>query len=160
MRRDRIGFVFQSFNLVPTLTAGENITLPADLAGTQGRPGRGSTIWSTSWASATGSTTARTRCPAASSSVPPAPAPSSADPTWSSPTSPPATWTRIPRPRCSASSGARSTEFHQSIVMVTHDARGAAFADRVVFLADGKVVGELVAPTADSVLEQMKHLGG
>ena len=43
--------------------------------------------------------------------------------------------------------------------MVTHDARGAAYADRVVFLADGKVVDELVAPTVDSVLERMKLLG-
>jgi putative ABC transport system ATP-binding protein len=50
------------------------------------------------------------------------------------------------------------TEFGQSIVMVTHDPRGAGFADRVVFLADGKVVGELANPTADSVLEQMKLL--
>jgi putative ABC transport system ATP-binding protein len=51
------------------------------------------------------------------------------------------------------------TEFGQSIVMVTHDARGAAYADRVVFLADGKVVGELAEPTADTILEQMKRLG-
>jgi putative ABC transport system ATP-binding protein len=51
------------------------------------------------------------------------------------------------------------TELKQSIVMVTHDARGAAYADRVVFLADGKVVDELVSPTADSVLERMKLLG-
>ena len=51
------------------------------------------------------------------------------------------------------------TEFNQSIVMVTHDPRGAAYADRVVFLADGKVVGELASPTADSVLEHMKQLG-
>jgi putative ABC transport system ATP-binding protein len=51
------------------------------------------------------------------------------------------------------------SEHGQSIVMVTHDPRGAAYADRVVFLADGKVVGELVAPTADSVLEQMIKLG-
>ena len=43
--------------------------------------------------------------------------------------------------------------------MVTHDPRGAAYADRVVFLADGKVVGELLAPTADSVLEQIKQMG-
>ena len=43
--------------------------------------------------------------------------------------------------------------------MVTHDPRAAAYADRVVFLADGKVVGELVSPTADAVLEQMKKLG-
>jgi putative ABC transport system ATP-binding protein len=45
-------------------------------------------------------------------------------------------------------------------VMVTHDARGAAYADRVVFLADGNIVDELHAPTADSVLERMKLLGG
>jgi putative ABC transport system ATP-binding protein len=44
--------------------------------------------------------------------------------------------------------------------MVTHDPRGAAYADRVVFLADGKVVGELASPTADSVVEQMMKLGG
>ena len=50
-------------------------------------------------------------------------------------------------------------ELGQSIVMVTHDARGAAYADRVVFLADGKVVGELLSPTADSVLERMKQFG-
>jgi putative ABC transport system ATP-binding protein len=48
---------------------------------------------------------------------------------------------------------------HQSIVMVTHDARGAAYADRVVFLADGNIVDELHSPTADSVLERMKLLG-
>jgi putative ABC transport system ATP-binding protein len=52
------------------------------------------------------------------------------------------------------------TDMRQSIVMVTHDARGAAYADRVVFLADGSVVGELLSPTADSILERMKQLGG
>jgi len=51
-------------------------------------------------------------------------------------------------------------EFGQSIVMVTHDPRGAAYADRVVFLADGAVVSELRQPTADSVLERMRTLGG
>ena len=51
------------------------------------------------------------------------------------------------------------TEFGQSIVMVTHDPRGAAHADLVVFLADGTVVGELAQPTADSVLERMRTLG-
>jgi putative ABC transport system ATP-binding protein len=48
----------------------------------------------------------------------------------------------------------------QSIVMVTHDPRGAAYADRVIFLADGNIVSELDNPTADSVLERMRTLGG
>jgi putative ABC transport system ATP-binding protein len=52
------------------------------------------------------------------------------------------------------------SELGQSIVMVTHDPRGAAYADRVVFLADGLIVGDLVDPTADSVLERMRTLGG
>ncbi|HJX99516.1 MAG TPA: ATP-binding cassette domain-containing protein, partial [Streptosporangiaceae bacterium] len=51
------------------------------------------------------------------------------------------------------------TELGQSIVMVTHDPRGAAYADRVVFLADGQVVGELQQPTADSILERIRTLG-
>jgi putative ABC transport system ATP-binding protein len=51
------------------------------------------------------------------------------------------------------------TDLGQSIVMVTHDPRGAAYADRVLFLADGKVVDELDQPTADSVLERMRTLG-
>ena len=53
----------------------------------------------------------------------------------------------------------RSVDEHgQSIVMVTHDPQAAAYADRVVFLSDGRVVGELLSPTADSVLEQMRTL--
>jgi putative ABC transport system ATP-binding protein len=51
------------------------------------------------------------------------------------------------------------TEFGQSIVMVTHDPRGAAQSDRVVFLADGRVVDDLRTPTADSLLERMRTLG-
>ena len=50
-------------------------------------------------------------------------------------------------------------DFGQSIVMVTHDPRGASYAHRVVFLADGKVVGELADPTPDTVLERMRDLG-
>ena len=49
-------------------------------------------------------------------------------------------------------------EFHQTVVIVTHDPRAAAYADRVVFLADGKIVDELREPTADSVLDTMKRL--
>ena len=51
------------------------------------------------------------------------------------------------------------TEFGQSIVMVTHDPQRASYADRVVFLADGKVVDELADPTADSVLERIRTMG-
>jgi len=51
------------------------------------------------------------------------------------------------------------SELNQSIVMVTHDPRGAAYADRVLFLADGNVVDQLEQPTADSVLERMRTLG-
>jgi putative ABC transport system ATP-binding protein len=158
LRRDSIGFVFQTFNLVPTLTAAENITLPADLAGKkvdrdwlaylleqlgiadrQGhRPGEMS-----------GGQQQRVACARA----------------------------LINRPELifadeptgnldsNASTGLleflrRSvTELGQSIVMVTHDPRSAAYADRVVFLSDGRLAGELRQPTADSVLERMRTLG-
>jgi putative ABC transport system ATP-binding protein len=50
-------------------------------------------------------------------------------------------------------------ELGQSIVMVTHDPRGAAYADRVVFLADGRLIGDLTAPTTETVLQQMNQLG-
>jgi putative ABC transport system ATP-binding protein len=158
MRRDRIGFVFQSFNLVPTLTAGENITLPADLAGQKvdgpwfdylvaqlgiadrlsHRPNELS-----------GGQQQRAACARALIGRPDL------------------IFADEPTGNLDSNSSAEMltflrrsvTEFGQSIVMVTHDPRGAAFADRVVFLADGKVVGELASPTADSVLEHMKDLG-
>ena len=75
MRRDRIGFVFQSFNLVPTLTAGENITLPGRPGRAEGRQGVVRLPGRTSSASPTGCRTGRARCRAASSSAAPAPAP-------------------------------------------------------------------------------------
>ncbi len=159
LRRDRIGFVFQSFNLVPTLTARENITLPADLAGRQvdeawfdylveqlgiadrldHRPSELS-----------GGQQQRAACARALIGRPDLIF--ADEPTGNLDSN--ASGEMLAFLRRSV------TEFHQSIVMVTHDARGAAFADRVVFLADGRVVGELLEPTADSVLEQMKRLGG
>ena len=51
------------------------------------------------------------------------------------------------------------SEFGQTIVMVTHDAVAASYADRVVFLADGRIVDEMTEPTADRVLDRMKKLG-
>jgi len=158
MRRDRIGFVFQSFNLVPTLTAAENITLPADLAGVkvdqawfdylvdQLRIGDRLTHRPMELS---GGQQQRAACARALISRPDL------------------IFADEPTGNLDSNSSAEMlaflrqsvTEFNQSIVMVTHDPRGAAYADRVVFLADGTIVGELLAPTADSVLEQMKLLG-
>ncbi len=159
MRRDRIGFVFQSFNLIPTLTAGENITLPVDLAG--GKVDRG---WfdylvgqlgiadrlSHRPNEMSGGQQQRAACARALISRPDL------------------IFADEPTGNLDSNSSGEMlaflrrsvTEFGQSIVMVTHDARGAAYADRVVFLADGRIVGEMVSPTADSVLERMKQLGG
>jgi putative ABC transport system ATP-binding protein len=158
MRRDRVGFVFQSFNLVPTLTARENITLPSDLAGKKvdqawfdyliGQLGIGDRL-SHRPQEMSGGQQQRAACARALIGRPDL------------------IFADEPTGNLDSNSSAEMlgflrrsvTEFNQSIVMVTHDPRGAAFADRVVFLADGQVVGELASPTADSVLEHMKQLG-
>ena len=108
LRRDRLGFVFQAFNLLPTLTAEENITPPPTWPGARSTA-RGSTRSSPPSASGTGSATAPRSSPAASSSGSPWPGPSSRAPRWSSATSPPAPWTPVPAPSCCASSARRST---------------------------------------------------
>jgi putative ABC transport system ATP-binding protein len=158
LRRDRIGFIFQSFNLVPTLTAGENITLPVDLAGAKvdqewfeflveqlGIADRLSHHPS----EMSGGQQQRTACARALIRRPELIF--ADEPTGNLDSNSSAEMLKFLRHSV--------TEFHQSIVMVTHDARGAAYADRVVFLADGELVGELVSPTADAVLERMKQLG-
>src|SRR3984957_5274974 len=158
LRRDSIGFIFQSFNLVPTLTAEENITLPADLAGHKvDRDWFGYLLQALrigdrlthTPSELSGGQQQRIACARALIGRP--------DLIFAD------------EPTGNLDSNASGevlaflrrsvTEFHQSIVMVPHDARGAAYADRVVFLADGKVVGELLSPTADSVLERMKEIG-
>jgi putative ABC transport system ATP-binding protein len=158
LRRDRIGFVFQSFNLVPTLTASENITLPVDLAGT-----KLDQAWFDYLVDAlgiadrlshrprelSGGQQQRVACARALIHRPDL------------------VFADEPTGNLDSRSSAEVLEFlrrsvtdhRQSIVMVTHDPRGAAYADRVVFLADGKLVGELRQPTAASVLEQMRTLG-
>ena len=145
MRRDRIGFVFQSFNLVPTLTARENITLPADLAGR-----KVDREWFDYLVQQLGiadrlshrptemSGGQQQRCACARALI----------------NRPDLIFADEPTGNLDSNSSnemlafmRRSvTEFGQSIVMVTHDAHGAAFADRVVFLADGLVVDELANP--------------
>ena len=158
LRRDRVGFVFQSFNLVPTLTAAENIALPPALAGHKvdqewfgylvkelgigdrlnHRPNELS-----------GGQQQRVACARALINKPDLIF--ADEPTGNLDSNASAELLAFLR---------RSvTELGQSIVMVTHDPRGAAYADRVVFLADGAVVGELQQPTADSVLERMRTLG-
>ncbi len=157
LRRDRIGFVFQSFNLVPTLTAAENITLPADLAAVEiDRAWFDSLVAQLGIADRlshrpnelSGGQQQRIACARAMIGRPEL------------------IFADEPTGNLDSNSSAELlaflrravTEHGQSIVMVTHDSRAAAYADRVVFLADGRVVGELIAPTADAVLEQMKQL--
>jgi putative ABC transport system ATP-binding protein len=158
LRRDHIGFIFQSFNLVPTLTARENIVLPADLAGTKvdgewfdylvGQLRIGDRL-SHRPTEMSGGQQQRVACARALIGRPDLIF--ADEPTGNLDSNASAEMLSFLRQSVG--------EFGQSIVMVTHDAHGAAYADRVVFLADGKVVGDLAAPTADSVLEQMIRLG-
>ena len=146
LRRDRIGFIFQAFNLVPTLTALENITLPSALAGrkpdkawldhvidTVGLRNRleAPPVGALRWSAA-----ARRRRPGARV----------ASRRSSSPTSPPATSTPARAPRSSSFMRTAVRELGQTIVMVTHDPVAASYADRAVFLADGRIVDEIDAP--------------
>jgi putative ABC transport system ATP-binding protein len=159
LRRDRIGFVFQAFNLVPTLTAAENITLPADLAGTAV-----DRAWLAQLTAQLGIADRLTHRPSELSGGQQQRVACAR-----------ALFTRpelifADEPTGNLDSNASTevltflrqavSEHEQSIVMVTHDPQAAAYADRVVFLADGTVVAELASPTADAVLEQMKQLGG
>ena len=143
LRRDRIGFIFQAFNLVPTLTAIENITLPLTLAGR--KPDQ-------AWLRAGDrhrrsrqprDSTDRRSCPAASSSASQWPVRWPAVRRSSSPTSRPATSTPGPAPRSCRSCAGRCASIGQTIVMVTHDPVAASYADRVVFLADGRIVDDM-----------------
>jgi putative ABC transport system ATP-binding protein len=158
LRRDRIGFVFQSFNLIPTLTAAENITLPAALAGRKvdqqwlgylvDQLGIGDRLTHRP-NQLSGGQQQRVACARALINKPDLIF--ADEPTGNLDSNASADLLAFLR---------RSvTELGQSIVMVTHDPRGAAYADRVAFLADGAVVGELQQPTADSVLERMRTLG-
>jgi putative ABC transport system ATP-binding protein len=159
LRRDRIGFVFQYFNLVPTLTAGENITLPADLAGT--KPDREWVSYLTAQlgladrlghrpGELSGGQQQRVACARALVRRPDLVF--ADEPTGNLDSNAAADLLAFLRQSV--------RELGQSVVMVTHDPRSAAYSDRVVFLADGDVVSELSQPTADSVLERMRTLGG
>ena len=157
LRRDKVGFVFQQFNLLPTLTAEENITLPLAIAGR--KPDK---AWLDSVIDAvnlrdrlthrptelSGGQQQRVACARALI------------------TKPAVVFADEPTGNLDSRSSAevlaflrRSVdELGQTVVIVTHEPSAAAYADRVLFLADGRIVDELRGPTADSVLDRMKGL--
>jgi putative ABC transport system ATP-binding protein len=156
LRRDQIGFVFQAFNLLPTLTALENITLPMDIAGRKADAAWLDRVIATVGladrlghrpSQLSGGQQQRVACARALASRPEI------------------IFADEPTGNLDSRSGAeilgflRSSvrELGQTIVMVTHDPVAASYADRVVFLADGRIVDELQAPTADGVLDRMRR---
>jgi putative ABC transport system ATP-binding protein len=157
LRRDKIGFIFQAYNLVPTLTAQENIELPLAIAGRRPDKAWFDTVIDTVGLRTrlkhrpnelSGGQQQRVACARALVSRPEIVF--ADEPTGNLDSAASAEVLAFLR---------RSVdEYGQTIVMVTHDPIAAAYTDRVVFLADGRVVDELRAPTADAVLERMKVL--
>ena len=155
LRRDRVGFIFQAFNLVPTLTARENVTLPLDIAGKKAEP-----EWLDRIIDTVGlrdrlknrpsqlSGGQQQRVAAARALV----------------SRPEIVFADEPTGNLDSRAGAEILSFlrdsadqhGQTIVMVTHDPTAASYAHRVIFLADGQIVDEMLEPTADRVLERMK----
>jgi putative ABC transport system ATP-binding protein len=157
VRRDRIGFVFQSYNLIPTLNALENITLPAALAGR-----RSDEAWLNQVIDTVRLRERLTHRPAELSGgqqqrIAVARALAGR---------PDVIFADEPTGNLDSRSSAEIltfmrdvvNDFGQTIVMVTHDPTAAAYADRVVFLTDGRIVDELNDPTADSILDKMRTL--
>ncbi|MGW5673228.1 ABC transporter ATP-binding protein [Micromonospora sp. NPDC003776] len=157
LRRDRIGFVFQSFNLVPTLTARENILLPLTLAGRRPDPQRLDRLAATLGLAdrlrhrpAELSGGQQQRVAVARALITDPEIVFADEPTGN-----------LDSRAAEALLGVLRRavdDLGQSIVMVTHDPHAAAYADRVVFLADGRIAGELDAPTVPAVLSRMAGL--
>ncbi len=158
LRRDRLGFVFQAYNLVPTLNAIENITLPMALAGRD--PDQ---EWIDQVVRTVGLGDRLTHRPSELSGgqqqrVAVARALAS---------QPDLVFADEPTGNLDSKSGIQVLgflrqavdEFDQTVVMVTHDPNAAAHADRVLFLEDGKIVDEMADPTGEKVLERMKRFG-
>ena len=157
LRRDRVGFIFQAFNLVPTLTALENITLPMDIAGRAPDQDWLDLVIDTVGlrdrldhrpAELSGGQQQRVAAARALASQPEL------------------IFADEPSGNLDSKSGAdllnflrrAVREFGQTIVMVTHDAIAASFADRIVFLVDGRVVDEMLDPNPEKVLDRIKAL--
>jgi putative ABC transport system ATP-binding protein len=158
LRREHVGFVFQAFNLIPTLNARENILLPLSIAGT--KPDED---WYNTVIAAVNledrldhrpselSGGQQQRVAAARALV----------------SQPDIVFADEPSGNLDSKSGAELLsfmrravdDFDQTIVMVTHNPLDASYADRIVFLDDGRVVDEMTEPTADRVLDKMKTLG-
>jgi putative ABC transport system ATP-binding protein len=158
LRRDRIGFVFQAFNLVPTLSARENVTLPLDLAGRSVEQDWFDHVIDTTGlgdrlghrpSELSGGQQQRVAVARALASRPQV------------------IFADEPTGNLDSRSGAEILDFlrrsvdemAQTIVMVTHDPVAAGHADAVVFLADGRVVDQMADPTAERVLDTIKRLG-
>ncbi len=158
LRRDHVGFIFQAYNLVPTLSALLNITLPQRLAGGKGDPAWVDTVVNTMGigdrlkhrpAEMSGGQQQRVAVARALVSRPEI------------------IFADEPTGNLDSRSGAEVLSFMrravdemgQTIVMVTHDPTAASYADRIVFLADGRIVDEMTSPTAERVLERMKRFG-
>jgi putative ABC transport system ATP-binding protein len=157
LRRQKVGFVFQTFNLIPTLSAAENITLPLDIAGDKPDPTWFDTVVDTIGlrdrlghrpAELSGGQQQRVAGARALLSRPDI------------------VFADEPTGNLDSKSGHELLGFlrsavkdhGQTIVMVTHDAAAASFSDRIVFLADGRVVDEMLDPTTEHVLDRLKSL--
>ncbi len=158
LRRDQVGFIFQAFNLIPTLSAEENITLPMDLGGRKPDDSWLNTVIDTVGlrdrlshrpSELSGGQQQRVAVARALASRPQIIFADEPTGNLDSRTS-----TEILTFMRKA-----VDELRQTIVMVTHDPGAAAYAHRVVFLADGRTVDELLQPTAATVLDRMKSLG-
>ncbi|MGK5449314.1 ABC transporter ATP-binding protein [Streptomyces radiopugnans] len=155
LRRDKIGFIFQAFNLLPTLTALENITLPMDIAGR--RPEREWLDRVVETVGLSGRLKHRPNQLSGGQQQRVAVARALA-------ARPEIIFGDEPTGNLDSRSGAevlgflrRSVdELGQTIVMVTHDPVAAGYADRVLYLADGRIVDEMLRPTAEAVLDRMK----
>jgi len=158
VRREQLGFVFQSFNLVPTLNAKENILLPLDLAGNKPDAAWVLTVIETVGladrlrhrpSELSGGQQQRVAVARALASKPRV------------------IFADEPTGNLDSRTGGEILdfmgravrEFGQTIVMVTHDAAAAARADEVIFLADGQIVDHVIEPTAARLLDRIKQLG-
>jgi putative ABC transport system ATP-binding protein len=157
LRRNRVGFVFQAFNLIPTLNAGENVTLPIDIAGASvdrswfdrviGVLGLADRLKHRP-SELSGGQQQRVAVARALASRPDI------------------IFADEPSGNLDSKSGAQLLQFlrtavddlGQTIIMVTHDPVAASYSDRVIFLADGRIVDEMTEPTAERILDRIKSL--